>query len=230
MCEMHANGIACIYMGAHINARTHGQATIHYLCLPCSMHAMRWRIKQHLISRDETLPPQKVEPNFGSGMYIPGCGIKILHYTYIRSFFSWKALKRGFLKTSDKRKCLTRWWNLDNVTRCFHGDQKPVLSPFLVTALTARPKWGQKQAQQQIDEHLQGLWESQYSPGKFWQITSAFPWQQSPFPLLKPCAHLTSHQHSNQESLAVTQTRCQMLEGGVEGSFLHSCSDKISFP
>lgn len=125
MCEIHANGIACIYMGAHINARTHGQATIHYLCLPCSVHAMRWRIKHHLINGDKTLPPQKAELNYGSGMCIPGCRIKIFSLYLHKIILCRKALKNRFK---------THWWNLDNVTRCFHGDQKPVLSPSLVTA------------------------------------------------------------------------------------------------
>ena len=86
MCEIHANGIACIYMGAHVNAGTHGQATIHYLCLPCSLHVMRWRIKHHLISGDKTPPPQEVAPDSGSGLYITGW--KSFHYNCISSSFS----------------------------------------------------------------------------------------------------------------------------------------------
>lgn len=73
MCEIHANGIARIYMEMHVNTCTHGQAIIHYLCLPCSVHVMRLRIKLHLISGDKTQEVNfKAWLDFISGKYITG--------------------------------------------------------------------------------------------------------------------------------------------------------------
>lgn len=46
MCEIHANGIACIYIATHTNACTPWRTNIHYPCLPRSMCVMSCCIKK----------------------------------------------------------------------------------------------------------------------------------------------------------------------------------------